>query len=77
MCGICGVYNFGNNLEIKTEELETREFIQGRSVKILYQEKEIGVLGEIHPQIINNLGLEFPISALELDLENIFSFLAD
>jgi len=43
-------------------------FIPGRAVEIIMDGKPIGVFGEIHPQVLNNFGIEQPVTAFELKL---------
>jgi phenylalanyl-tRNA synthetase beta chain len=47
-------------------------FIDGRAAAIILKQEEIGVLGEVHPEVLNNFELETPIGAFEIDLETIF-----
>ncbi len=47
-------------------------FINGRSVKILINDNEIGIFGEIHPQVIKNFNLEVPIIGGEVNVEKLF-----
>jgi len=47
-------------------------FIPGRVAAIVHKRKKIGILGEVHPGVLNNFELENPTSAFELDLEKIF-----
>jgi len=63
--------NFGlKSWEIK----ETRHpsFLEGRTAAVHLKRKKIGILGEVHPEVVNNFELENPISAFEIDLEEIF-----
>ncbi len=48
-------------------------FIEGRVGSIRTGDHEVGVIGEIHPQVIVNWKLENPVTALELDLNQLFS----
>jgi len=57
------------NLEYRLEEAENPFFIKGRCAKIIVNKKDIGYMGEISPQILENLKLKMPICALEIDLE--------
>lgn len=43
-------------------------FIEGRCAKILINDKEVGVLGELHPEVLLNFGVTIPVVAAELDL---------
>jgi len=57
--------------EYEIEETENEIFIPGRVGKILLNNEEIGSIGEIHPRCLKNWKIDFPIGALELDLEKI------
>ena len=57
------------NKEYKIQETENNNFVSGRVGKILVNEKEIGVIGEIAPRVLKNFKLKTPVCALELNLE--------
>jgi len=62
------------NLGLKNWEIkETRHpsFLQGRVAAIYVRGRKIGVVGEIHPEVLNNFELENPTSAFEIDLQRI------
>jgi len=44
-------------------------FLGGRTAAISIGKRQIGVLGEVHPQVLNNFEIENPTAALEIDLE--------
>jgi len=46
-------------------------FLEGRVATIYLRRKELGVLGEIHPEVLNNFELENPTSAFEIDIEEL------
>jgi len=50
-------------------EAAHKSFIDGRVGKIMIGEHEAGVIGEIHPQVLRNWGLENPASAFEISLD--------
>jgi phenylalanyl-tRNA synthetase beta chain len=60
-------------LDFSTDELDHPSFIPGRSAKILVNGKELGFLGEVHPQVLENFSLEMPVAALELDISALFA----
>jgi phenylalanyl-tRNA synthetase beta chain len=64
-------------LEFKLEEARKKEFIEGRTGKILLGDKEVGIIGEIHPETLKFWKLKMPLVMLEINLENLFDFLAD
>jgi phenylalanyl-tRNA synthetase beta chain len=50
-------------------------FITGRNASIHASGKDIGVIGEVHPKVLNSWNLEKPVVAFELNLDDIFSIL--
>ena len=60
------------NIEYKLEEAENSFFIKGRCAKIIVNKNEIGHMGEISPQILENLKIKMPICALEINLEQLY-----
>ena len=46
-------------------------FLLGRVAAIYVKRRKIGVVGEIHPEVLNNFELENPTGAFEIDLEEI------
>jgi phenylalanyl-tRNA synthetase beta chain len=59
-------------LSIVIKESKHPSFIPGRIGDILVNSKKIGFIGEVHPQVLENWNLSVPVSALELDLEELF-----
>jgi phenylalanyl-tRNA synthetase beta chain len=51
------------------KEAKHPSFLEGRTAIIQIGKKQVGVLGEIHPQVLNNFEIENPTAALEIDLE--------
>ncbi|NOZ95404.1 MAG: phenylalanine--tRNA ligase subunit beta, partial [Acidobacteria bacterium] len=47
-------------------------FIPGRGAEVVVRGRSVGFLGEVHPLVINNWGLEKPVVAFELDLDGVF-----
>ena len=50
-------------------------FAEGRSAEIVSCGKHLGLIGEIHPAVLNNWTLEKPVVAFEIDLEEVFELL--
>ncbi|MBS7288375.1 MAG: phenylalanine--tRNA ligase subunit beta [Candidatus Freyarchaeota archaeon] len=44
-------------------------FIPGRCAEVKVRGNHIGVVGEIHPKVLNNFELEYPVGAFEYDLQ--------
>jgi phenylalanyl-tRNA synthetase beta chain len=55
--------------EYEVEESEDPRFIPGRAASILCRGTDIGVFGEIHPEVLENWGITVPCTAAEIDLE--------
>ena len=45
--------------------------IEGRVGKIVVDKKEVGVIGEINPKVLENWNLENPAAAFEVNLHQI------
>ncbi len=58
---------FGTGLSLKPTD--SPSFMQGRAASILLDKKPAGIVGEVHPQVLNNWNLEKPVAAFELSLE--------
>lgn len=56
------------SLECELGDLKHGSFIPGRCARVDY-----GFLGEIHPAVLENFGLEVPVTAFEIDLDVMFS----
>lgn len=52
------------------EQSKKKMFIDGRQALIKVGGKSVGVVGEIHPQVLENWGIDKPVVALELDVES-------
>jgi phenylalanyl-tRNA synthetase beta chain len=55
--------------EWKIKEARHSSFLEGRAAAIHVKRRKIGILGEMHPEVLNNFELENPTSAFEIDLE--------
>lgn len=62
----------GLKMNLKEEEETPAHFIEGRTGKIIFEGKEIGSIGEIHPKILKNWKIKMPVVLLEINLEEIF-----
>ena len=73
-----------DNREVKTVPTEHPSFISGRCAKIIVKvngkegnekgkiiEKEIGLLGEIHPKVLESFNLQTPVAACEIFLDDL------
>jgi len=64
-CGDCG------SLRMKDDP----RYIPGRSAEILINNISVGIFGEIHPQILENFDLPYPVVATEINVEEAFKAL--
>jgi phenylalanyl-tRNA synthetase beta chain len=53
----------------KIVETEDSNFIPGRVGKILIDNREIGTIGEISPRVLKNWKIDFPVVALEMNIQ--------
>lgn len=58
-------------IEVNIVPTNHPSFIQGRAGAVIYKNEAIGVVGEIHPQVLENFGLQAPVGAFEINLEKI------
>jgi len=56
-------------IEYELDNFEHPSFIKGRCAKIIKDGKIVGYFGEIHPEVITNFELEFPVVGFELEIE--------
>jgi phenylalanyl-tRNA synthetase beta chain len=55
--------------EYDVKESGDPRFIPGRAAAIIYDEKQIGVFGELQPEALENWGITVPCTAGEIDIE--------
>lgn len=56
-------------LKYESEKSKETHLIEGRSAKIMMNKKEIGVIGEIHPKILEMNQLEMPCACFEINFD--------
>jgi phenylalanyl-tRNA synthetase beta chain len=59
------------NLKYELEESVHSELIEGRSGNITMNNKTVGRIGEVHPQLLRDWGLKMPLTIIQLNLKNI------
>jgi phenylalanyl-tRNA synthetase beta chain len=57
--------------EYSLEPLEDPRFIPGRAGAVGYRGSTIGVIGEVHPSVLENWGIQQPAAAAEIQLDAI------
>jgi len=65
--------SFMRNMGLKYELKPTTHpsFLEGRVADITARGKKIGVIGEVHPSVLNNWKLEMPAAAFEVNLDEL------
>ncbi|MBW3020986.1 phenylalanine--tRNA ligase subunit beta, partial [Candidatus Woesearchaeota archaeon] len=61
--------------EFSLEELEHPSYISGRCGKVIVEGKEIGLIGEMHPQVLENWQVPNPVGSLEINLRELFNII--
>ena len=61
--------NFG--LTLRVEKTEHPTFIEGRAAKAIVGNASVGILGEVHPRVLNAWKIENPVAAFELNMSKI------
>ena len=56
-------------LSARVTELEHGSFVEGRAAAVWVGEKQVGIMGEIHPQVLENWGVQNPAGAFELNAQ--------
>ncbi|MEM2111023.1 MAG: phenylalanine--tRNA ligase subunit beta [Candidatus Bathyarchaeia archaeon] len=64
-------------LRYELEEMVHGSFIEGRTGRINIGKEEVGFIGEIHPQVLQNWNLENPAAAFEINLNKLKDFFND
>jgi phenylalanyl-tRNA synthetase beta chain len=55
--------------EYDLEQVEDPRFVSGRVGGVLYKGRRIGVVGEIHPAVLENWGIQQPAAAGEIEMD--------
>jgi phenylalanyl-tRNA synthetase beta chain len=58
--------------DLKFEACAEAAYHPGRCARIVCQDKELGVIGEIHPQVRQNFDIKPRVCAMELDVDRLF-----
>ena len=69
------LYGLLGNLDINEWSMDAREhpsFIEGRCAAVRLAGSDVGTVGEISPEVLIRFGLENPVAAFEINLEECF-----
>ncbi len=61
------------SLEYELQELTHKNLVDGRTAKILINNKSFGYMGEIHPKTLHTWNIKMPLAILEISLEEVFN----
>ena len=64
-------YFSGLGIRYELKAIEHSSFIKGRVAGIFVDGKQVGVIGEMNPVVLENWKLEIPVAAFEVNLESI------
>ena len=70
-------FNEITGLGLSIKESSHGSFIDGRRADIYLEDIKIGFMGEIHPKVLKNFGLEVPVVAMEIELDVLIDKLKD
>jgi phenylalanyl-tRNA synthetase beta chain len=59
------------SVEAELRPLEDPRFIPGRAAEIMVTGRRAGIMGEIHPKVLENWGIQMPCAAAEIVLDEI------
>lgn len=62
------------NQDYYLKECDANMYFPKRSAAVMLQGKQIGTIGVLHPEVIENFQLKNPVSCLELDFESVWQF---
>jgi phenylalanyl-tRNA synthetase beta chain len=57
------------SVEPRLSPVEDPRFIAGRAAEISVGGRRVGIMGEVHPRVLSNWGIEMPCAAVELHLD--------
>jgi len=63
------------NTNYACEPAEHPSFIKGRVARMSVNAKRVAYIGEIHPQVLENFGIEMPVACFELNLTEFYNLM--
>jgi len=66
-----------DDFQATPENTEKKIWYPGRSAEIKIDDKEIGYLGEINPQILSEFGIKDQVAAFNIDFESLIRFVSE
>ena len=65
--------DFKWNTDYRLQESQDPAFFAKRQVNVMIGERVVGIFGIVHPEVLENFSISFPVSAIEIDIELIAS----
>jgi len=59
------------SVEPRLAPAEDPRFIPGRGALIMVKGRRVGIMGEVHPQCLENWGIEMPCAVVEISLDDV------
>jgi phenylalanyl-tRNA synthetase beta chain len=59
-------------IEYELQPCTADAYHPGRTARLVYKNKELGYIGEVHPRVLQNFGIKIRACAFELDVETMF-----
>ena len=63
------------NIKYEIKDANIPSMIDGRTASIILNGKNVGFIGEVHPEILDNWNIKQPLAVLEISLEEVFNHL--
>jgi len=63
---------FGTHYTLQ-EDTEDPRWFTGRGVSIMLSGTKVGSMGVVHPEVLGNFELKYPVSGLELNFDQLFA----
>ncbi len=70
---LLGIFS-GIGVDCELREARNSTYIDGRCAEVFVSGKSVGFVGEIHPEVLCNFGVEVPVSAFEVEIGDVCSF---
>jgi len=55
------------------EDKEDPRYLPTRGFSVILDGKKVGSLGVLHPEVLNNFELKYPVQSIELDFDALFA----
>jgi len=62
-------------VKYKMEVADHPSFVPGRVARVIVGKKKVAYIGEMHPQVLENWGLQIPVCIFELNLSDLFKLI--